>query len=505
MSPWIALFLGACALAFACQEGLSDLWRRWTLSEGYYGHGPLVVLTCAGWIYARRRELPRPPWGSSWVGPGLLLLSLPLLAIGLLERVMLAQNLACYLGGLGLAASLVDRRGLTRLGAPLLFLLFAIPLPTPLLDALTFKLKLFAAKAAAASLAALGEPVLLDGGVLHLSDQSLLVADACSGLKMVISLLALGALLGCLQRTWARGLSVFALSLPLAVLANVTRVLALSAAALYDMPAVLEPGPLHSALGLVIYAGALGALLVVHKLLIASGPEATPRPTLEPGPGLRPAPIAVAGLLLLTLCGLRLGATQLTPPPRQGLPLEQVLPLKLPGYRGERVPLSDEVRRVLGTNDVAFTTYRSAPGLPPVDVYVTRSSSDIFRVAHPPERCFTGAGFQEAERGPAELSLAGRAVEVNRVLFEHDEGAVLVYYWYLAGGEHVQDYLHYRLTSFLQRLRRHETQGSMLRLSTPLRPGEPLARAERRLRGFARRGLPPICDLLEDDHEPRAP
>src|SRR4030043_2446448 len=100
-----------------------------------------------------------------------------------------------------------------------------IPIPSVLMDRITFPMQLFASKVAASTLYLIGIPVLREGNVMLLANTSLEVAEACSGIRSLISLLALSIVFAYLSQkeTWKRVLLVLS-TFPIAIIANAARV-----------------------------------------------------------------------------------------------------------------------------------------------------------------------------------------------------------------------------------------------------------------------------------------
>src|SRR5262249_49903976 len=133
------------------------------------------------------------------------------------------------------------------LAFPLALLLLTIPLPAIVFNQVAFPLQLIASRVGESILGALAIPVLREGNVLVLATTSLEVAEACSGIRSLVSLLSVGVVLGYTadQRTWTRTL-IAASAIPLAILTNGLRVAALGIAASRFGPAAAE-GLLHTA------------------------------------------------------------------------------------------------------------------------------------------------------------------------------------------------------------------------------------------------------------------
>ena len=225
-NPWAGLVaLMLLALLMALYAGiLRDLaWQWW--DDSNYTHGFLVPIFSGVLLWQRRKQLAALPTEGSWIGLPVLLLGIGTLLLGDIgsENFLMRSSLIVILAGLVLF--LLGSRVLRVVAFPLLFLIFMVPLPSSLFYAVALPLQTFAARNAAWTLDTLGVPVLLDGNVIHLTKQSLGVAEACSGIRSLISLLSVsvGWAVLTLSGFWAIAIFVAAV-VPITIVANAGRV-----------------------------------------------------------------------------------------------------------------------------------------------------------------------------------------------------------------------------------------------------------------------------------------
>jgi len=253
----IALWI---AVAVAFVPALIALAQRWASAE-YYQHGFLVPLVSIAAAHPRLRGLgPSERWT-----PALAALALALAVYGLGAA---AAEVA--LQGLGLVGALTALvayrwgvRGIRRLSFPLAFLLFMVPLPEVWVNPVVVSLQTLASVAAVAALHALGVVVLRDGNVMRLpSGDALFVAEACSGITSLLSLIPIGVLLARFTQVdaWRRVLLVASI-VPAALLGNSIRVVATVLAAGAFGAQRATSGALHESAGLL--TSAFAVLLVV--------------------------------------------------------------------------------------------------------------------------------------------------------------------------------------------------------------------------------------------------
>jgi len=255
-------------LAVAFLPALGALARSWSAAE-YQTHG-FVVPFIAGWIaWATRGRWGRLPRSADARGALLVALGLAAYAFGLLAGSATAEGLA-LVGAV--AGAVWWREGGGRLRAlafPIGFLLFMVPIPLDWVSPLLVRLLLVVSSAAAALLPLLGVPVARNGNVLVFQDgASLVVAEACSGLTAILTLLPIAVLIAHLSplRPMRRA-ALVALALPIAMGANLLRVVATALAARIWDPSTVTRDPWHSLGGLAIYAVACLVLLATERAL----------------------------------------------------------------------------------------------------------------------------------------------------------------------------------------------------------------------------------------------
>jgi exosortase len=259
-----AILLLLAALAYAYADIAAALVAQWSADENY-SHGFLIVPLALYFAWGRRaalRGIPARP--SSW---GLLLVAVSLAAF--LAGVVAAELFvarASFIGVIaGAIAFIYGPRHLRVFAFPVAFLVLMIPPPEILFNQVALPLQLFASRAGEVVLRGAGVPVLRDGNVLELVSMRLEVAEACSGIRSIVSLLTFALVLGQFSGgSRARMLLLCAATIPIAVVANATRVAATGLAAHAWGPGVAE-GLLHSTSGLLVFAAAVAVLLVLER------------------------------------------------------------------------------------------------------------------------------------------------------------------------------------------------------------------------------------------------
>lgn len=260
--------VAAVAASIVCLYAttLSSLARQWA-SDDDFSHGFFVIPLAGYFLWQRRTAFLEAPVKPSVVGLLVAAASLLVFIAGrfgaelYLTRVSLIGVLAgtvLFLGGW-------QRFRIAFF--PLAFLLLMVPLPSIIFNQITFPLQGIASRAGEAVIATAGVPVLREGNILHVPGRALEVVEACSGIRSLMSLLMLAIVLGYFTepRSGARVLIALA-AVPIAILANATRVAGTGLAAYWISPAAAE-GFFHTFSGWIVFVVALGGLLAVQRLL----------------------------------------------------------------------------------------------------------------------------------------------------------------------------------------------------------------------------------------------
>jgi len=232
------------------------LWERWTMSVWHNAHGALVPPIVAFLVYHElKRFKGQPAEGSAW-GFVLLLPALLLHAIdaGMHTQLLAAISIVIALPGLSLLLIGVDR---TRaILFPLLFLVAALPIPLGMTEQIHMQLRLIATAATSWVVPWMGIPVFAEGTTLHLATGPLQITDACSGFSTLYAAGAVAFLTAYTTPTWQRRALVLLCAAPLAIAANILRVVSLTALVVWEGPAVLNTF-IHPLSGMLTFALAL--------------------------------------------------------------------------------------------------------------------------------------------------------------------------------------------------------------------------------------------------------
>jgi exosortase len=232
-----------------------------------YSHGFLVPLFAGYLVWDKRKVLSAIPARPTWSGMALIVFAIILLILGVYGVELFTTRMSfIFLMG-GLIWTFFGTRMLRELRFPLLVLIIAIPIPAIIFNHITFPLQLKASQIASDILPMFSVPVLQEGNVIQLPMMKLEVAEACSGIRSLMSLFALAIFYGYfLERTTSRRTILALASIPIAVAANVVRIVGTGLCVQYWNPDKAV-GFFHEFSGWVMFVISLGCLYLVHRFM----------------------------------------------------------------------------------------------------------------------------------------------------------------------------------------------------------------------------------------------
>jgi exosortase len=232
-----------------------------------YSHGFLVPLFAAFLIWDKRKVLVATPIKQTWSGIVLVVFSIMVLILGVYGVELFTARISFIMMITGLIATFFGWSMVRELRFPLLVLVLAIPFPAILFNRITFPLQLLASRIASDILPWLGVPTLHEGNVIELPVMKLEVAEACSGIRSLMSLFTLAVFYGYfLERTTKRRVILALASIPIAVTANVARIVGTGLCVQYWDPEKAL-GFFHEFSGWVMFVVSLACLFLVHRAM----------------------------------------------------------------------------------------------------------------------------------------------------------------------------------------------------------------------------------------------
>jgi exosortase len=246
---------------------LQRLFEQWYVDPDY-SHGFLVPVLSAYLIWQRRDKLRLVARRPSMWGMAIVIGSIGLLFLGSLGAELFLTRISLLGSICGLIVYFCGTAVLRAMAFPMAFLLFAIPIPVIIYNEIVFPLQFIASRFATRTLEILNLfPIMREGNVLIIPGMSLQVVEACSGIRSLMSLLALAAGYGYLvERSIVVRWILIVAMVPLAIVSNGTRVMITALMANYIGPQAAE-GFMHEFSGWVIFVVATVLFLAFHALI----------------------------------------------------------------------------------------------------------------------------------------------------------------------------------------------------------------------------------------------
>ncbi len=419
------------AVAFAAFIALYWSWfqRQTVFSIKFiedWGHAFVIPLISGYMIWQQRHIMAATTARAFWPGFPLILLGTACYVFFLLAVPNhMLQGVAMITTLFGIVLTAFGPAILRLTALPILFLVFTITISEAIMLGLTFPLKLLASKGAWILLTVLGPifgySVDLDGNLLSMitADGTALpqlnVAEACSGMRMLVAFFALAAAVGVLGcRHWWQRIAMVLLAAPVALLMNIVRVAILALLSLIDPD--LATGDAHMIIGTILLFPSLGLFMgVVWALKRAVPDDSAPTDIAPAGTPIRWPVFSASAIAALAGTTITIAAAAVavhTVVPMMGLHLKKMpiepesgfaltsLPEVTPSWeklfdRQEPAEVLDE----LGTTNYLTRTYRQRNPEDPkkprrIELHVAYYTGMIDTVPHVPERCFIGGGLQ---------------------------------------------------------------------------------------------------------------
>jgi exosortase D (VPLPA-CTERM-specific) len=492
--------------------GLETLFTAWQLAE--YSHGPLIPLLSGFLLLRQLKTMPERPgfMPFSQRVPGLTLLGVGLLLglLGLFAHIgdVVAYALIVWIGGLLLLSFGWDRG--KALWPPVLHLAFMLPLPGLLYYKVSTALQFISSEVGVWALMQLGTPVFLEGNIIDLGVYKLHVAEACSGLRYLFPIMSFSYIFAVLYRgpSWHKAVLLLS-AVPLAVLMNSFRI-ALVGVMVNAYGIEQAEGLSHLMEGWVVFLSCILVLFGLAALMLRLQPA--PRMNLSEALDLdlekmvpelarirhvRPsAALIAAAALTLGLASAWALAPDRIPPQMERAALD-LFPRSVGEWQaaGPARELSPDVERTLGADDYISLSYARAGALAPVEFFSAWYLDQTKGGIHSPEICLPGGGWEMTSIEAVDVGLAveqGTGFWITRAVITKDGARLLVYYWFDQSGRKIASDYMAKAMLLWSGLTKGRTDGALVRLTTPVLPGETAEQAEVRLTSF----LSEAADIL---------
>ncbi|MDY6832599.1 MAG: EpsI family protein [Thermodesulfobacteriota bacterium] len=485
---------------------LKALVQVW-LTNDDYSYGFLIPLVTVYLLWDKKETVKAIRFNTDWrVLPVLFLLLLISVYAVLGSSGNLSRPLIPILI-LGFAAFCFGLRSMRTLLFPLGFLIFMVPLPAILDRTLGVWLKAVSSSLGGAIIQLFGISVYVRGNVIDLGVTQLEVVDACSGLRFILPLLAMGCLYAWLfeKSTWKRVVLVVS-ALPVAVLTNGLRI-GITGILTDKYGEQVAQGFFHDFSGWAIFMVALVILVLIGRALKLF-PEKQDSPdkqlseehTAFPSGG-NDAGFYMSGVLLGIVAFLALNTQTLPPFTIQG-GLER-FPLTFDGWQGRQEIVDPEIVEKSGA-EASFSATYTHPGERSVSLYLGYRGSAFLEHTnffHSPTVCLRSTGWKATDTSTHDIkNVAGFGdITVSQMVIEYMGDRQLVYFWFQTKKWATHDKNINRFHLSLHALTGDNTHDLFIRPITPFPREETLSEAQRRMDRFIQAMMPVLLEFLDQN------
>jgi EpsI family protein len=345
-----------------------------------------------------------------------------------------------------------------------------------------------------------------EGNTIWLPHGRLDVADACSGIRSLLTLVTLAIIYGYLMETrrWVR--VVLALSaVPIAVAANSFRVFGTGLLLEYGYVDEAEGVP-HALAGLLVFAVALVMLYALHRVIALIWKSGSAAPVNVAHLQEKPAGAmrVKAGSFRFGIVAVSMLATAIGLQAHSGTEIPRhvgSLPMQIDGWTGRDIRISQEELDILGPGEYLQRDYENASQPQPsinlfIPFFPTQKAGDTI---HSPDHCLLGAGWFPISREVIQLARSdGSSIPVNRYVVSKSGERQLVLYWFQEHGRVVAREWQAKYYLISDSIHISRSDGGMVRLMTTMLDGESPDAAQVRMMKLGSQFLP-----LLDSYIPR--
>jgi exosortase D (VPLPA-CTERM-specific) len=502
IQTWTLGCVAAIITAVAFHGPLFELFKRWTTQEEY-SHGFLIPLVAAWLLWMRREALIAPVGRPSWGGPLLILLAMIMHVVGALSAIFILSQVAFIVALQGIILAVGGWPLLRTAFFPVIFLIFAVPLPYFIDANLSLQLQLVSSQLGVFFIRLFQIPVYLEGNMIDLGTYKLQVVDACSGLRYLFPLVSLSCLAAYLFKApiCQRALVLLS-SIPITIAMNGFRI-GIVGVTVDRWGIRMAEGALHFFEGWIIFvASALLLTLEVYLLArlsdrrffevfqVPTDASQLTTPANQKPIVTVPLYAALALICATMVAGFLISSrTEIVPERSQFVSF----PPTIGDWQGHASLLEPQVENELALQDYILSDY-SKPDGKAVNLYVAYYASQrTGESPHSPLVCIPGNGWTITQFGRRSF---GTGQPLNRAIIERNGSKQLVYYWYDERGRWIASEYWSKWYLLSDAITKNRSDGSLIRLITPILPNERERDADSRLESFMRDLVPSLSAFL---------
>ncbi len=495
-------------------RAIVNVWK----TNDDYSYGFLILPIAAYLFWEMRGRLKGIELKSSWAAFPALLFFIVVSIYGILGSSGHIARPAVPVILLLMAAFCFGLTFTRKMLLPLGFLIFMVPLPNVLDRTIGVFLKSVSSQLGGALIKAFGISVFVSGNVIDLGVTKLQVVDACSGLRFVFPLLALGIVYAHFfeNQMWKK-IFLTVSTIPIAILTNGLRIGITGIMTKYYGPKAAE-GFFHDVSGWVIFMTAFAFLFLLSLGLRVIAPAAgngkTTDASFGTSPNTAPYPMKLNSdvrISVLVSAGLLLGVTFLSIS-TQAMPrivlrdgIEN-FPLQFSNWNGRANIVPPETISKSGAEEAFSAFYTDSAGQG-VSLYIGYRGSAFLEnenFFHSPTVCLPAAGWRIIDQSihPIHGIPGYGELPVTRMVMEAMGSRKIVYFWFQTKNKLTYDKNINRYHLTIHAIRKDNTYDLFIRPITEVQPGEREADADRRLEAFVKEIMPVLRRFLEVSQSP---
>ncbi|MCD4676523.1 MAG: EpsI family protein [Desulfobacula sp.] len=499
----LLIFVGAYFVPF------SSLYNTWMTNDDY-SYGILIPFISAYFLWDKKQSLRDVTIQSCWpVFPVLLffvLLSIygVLGSSGHISRPALPVLIVLF------AIFCFGKDLFKRISLPLCFLIFMIPLPTVLDRTIGVYLKTISSQLGGMFLRGCGYSVYVSGNVIDLGVTKLQVVDACSGLRFLFPLMALGVIYGYFfeRVVWKRVACVL-ITIPIAILTNILRI-GIAGLLTYNFGSKMAEGFFHDFQGWAIFMFSFVFLFIFGRFLRLFPPKDEKRIQKELT-GLEKdydnkgnlSAVVVSIVLLIIVGGLTFSTSALPPVKIKG-GIES-FPKSFNDWKGQTQMLDPEIIDASGAEEAFNGVYTNRKSQA-VSLYMGyRSTAFLENVNffHSPTVCLPSSGWKTISKSKRVIDDVPvfKTLPVIEMVMESMGTKQLVYFWFQTKNQATHDKNINRFHLALHAIKKDNTHDLFIRPITSIEKGESIEAVRQRMDGFVREMMGTLITFLQENQQ----
>ncbi len=509
---WFSFTVLATLFVLALYEhGLNRMVQYW-FSREEYSHGVMIPLITTFLIWQKKDVLARMSYSGSWMGVATTLAGAGIILIGNISAITAIIQYGFVIALTGLVSAHMGWRAFKKIWMPFFLLFFMIPFPDVIVQDISRSLQLISSSVGVWIIRLFNISVYLEGNVVDLGSFKLQVVEACSGLRYLFPLMTLGFVCAYIYEAslWKK-IAVFLSTIPVTIFLNSFRIGMIGILTEYWGPSMAQ-GFLHDFEGWAVFMVCTGILVLemwgfarfgkerrpLQQVFGLSFPEPTPKNTLT-----RYRPLDRAYWTATVVVIMVVISFFILPAKRDDVKISRKefsdFPMILGDWNGKAQSMDRILVDALNLGDYLLANYVNNRQQA-VNLYVAYYASQSKGASiHSPRACLPGGGWEMktfTQRIVEGVQTGSQPFQVNRAEIQLGESKQLVYYWFQMHGRGISNEYLLKWFVFWDALTRNRTDAALVRVTTPLGPGEGFSDADSRLTDFVKTLNPHVSNYV---------